>query len=185
MFRFFASTVNGEMEVEERAVDEHGNVFLTATELAEQERARRAKVAESKGDSKAGREYRDPNVVPSKNPPSKSAKDESQSTSMHVSAAGKKTTSNTGNEQGFPIADTDVAELQGDSDENTSADTSSWSRERRIAEDLVSDFIQQWQKPMATLQHAGRAFTGLESLLAGAGFDLNGEILTAQGCAAR
>ena len=68
-----------------------------------------------------------------------------------------------------------MPEDEEDDPEDSAADRASWSRERTIAETLVSKLVQQWQGPISTLSRAGKAFEGLEALLGGAqggGFDL-------------
>ena len=68
-----------------------------------------------------------------------------------------------------------MPEDEEDDQEDSAADRASWSRERTIAEALVSKLVQQWQGPISTLSRAGKAFEGLEALLGGAqggGFDL-------------
>lgn len=55
-------------------------------------------------------------------------------------------------------------------------------REKAAAVELVKDLYMSWQAPMETLGRAGRAFEGLEALLGGAGFELEGNIWKRQVC---
>jgi len=59
----------------------------------------------------------------------------------------------------------------------------SWTPERRSAEELVSTLVSQWEKPIAALDRAGRAFDGLEALLGGGMFELGGGIWNRRGWA--
>lgn len=66
----------------------------------------------------------------------------------------------------------DAAEAADDDDEDES---SSWSLEKRTAEELGADMAAQWAAPIDALSKAGKAFEGLEALLGGASggsFDL-------------
>jgi uncharacterized protein with von Willebrand factor type A (vWA) domain len=58
-----------------------------------------------------------------------------------------------------------------------------WTPERRSAEELVSTLVSQWEKPIAALDRAGRAFDGLEALLGGGMFELGGGIWNRRGWA--
>ena len=59
----------------------------------------------------------------------------------------------------------------------------SWSEERRTAEGLVGAMVAQWEKPIAALDRAGKAFDGLEALLGGGMFELGGGIWNRRGWA--
>ncbi|KAI8463939.1 MAG: hypothetical protein J3K34DRAFT_455000 [Monoraphidium minutum] len=53
--------------------------------------------------------------------------------------------------------------------------------DKAAAVELVKDLYVRWQAPVETLGRAGRAFDGLEALLGGAGFELEGNIWKRQG----
>ncbi len=55
--------------------------------------------------------------------------------------------------------------------------------DRATAVRLVKELFVRWQAPIETLGRAGRAFEGLESLLGGSGFELEGGIWKRQGWA--
>lgn len=48
--------------------------------------------------------------------------------------------------------------------------------DRRLAVELVKELYFKWKGPMETLDKAGRAFLGLEALLGGTGFEVEGNI---------
>jgi hypothetical protein len=48
--------------------------------------------------------------------------------------------------------------------------------DKAAALELVKGLYMRWQAPVETLGRAGRAFDGLEALLGGAGFELEGSI---------
>jgi hypothetical protein len=48
--------------------------------------------------------------------------------------------------------------------------------EKLLAVELVKALYFQWKEPMEALTKAGRAFEGLEALLGGSGFELQGNI---------
>ncbi|KAG7670575.1 hypothetical protein Ndes2437B_g05113 [Nannochloris sp. 'desiccata'] len=146
--------VLGEVDVEDRAVDGDGNVFKTATELMEEEAARRGvDVAEV-----AGR--RNPNVVPS----------------AGAQQASTSTTTTTAQQQQREQEEAEAAALLAE-------EQATWTPERRTAEELVSTLVSQWEKPIAALDRAGRAFDGLEALLGGGMFELGGGIWNRRGWA--
>eukprot|EP00884_Botryococcus_braunii_P013814 jgi/Botrbrau1/22433/Bobra.0091s0035.1 len=76
---------------------------------------------------------------------------------------------------------------QSSSDEAEDAESSAgWAPERKLAEELVSAMIKQWEAPIQTLLRAGQAFEGLEALLAGGGgggFNLDGGMWRRKGWA--
>lgn len=67
--------------------------------------------------------------------------------------------------------------------EEEQEERASWSEERRTAEGLVAAMVTQWEKPIAALDRAGRAFDGLEALLGGGMFELGGGIWNRRGWA--
>jgi uncharacterized protein with von Willebrand factor type A (vWA) domain len=149
-------TVLGEVDVEDRAVDGDGNVFKTAKELMEEEAARRGiDVAEVSG-------RRNPNILPS-----------------------------AGTQQGSSSSTTSTTTVQQQQREQEEAEAAAllaeeqatWTPERRSAEELVSTLVSQWEKPIAALDRAGRAFDGLEALLGGGMFELGGGIWNRRGWA--
>lgn len=48
--------------------------------------------------------------------------------------------------------------------------------DKRLAVELVKGMYFEWKGPMETLAKAGRAFKGMEALLGGASFELQGNI---------
>jgi hypothetical protein len=48
--------------------------------------------------------------------------------------------------------------------------------EKLLAVELVKALYFQWREPMEAMDTAGRAFEGLEALLGGSGFELQGNI---------
>jgi hypothetical protein len=48
--------------------------------------------------------------------------------------------------------------------------------EKLLAVELVKALYFQWREPMEAMAKAGRAFEGLEALLGGSGFELQGNI---------
>eukprot|EP01025_Chloroclados_australasicus_P045017 TRINITY_DN4906_c0_g1_i1.p1 TRINITY_DN4906_c0_g1~~TRINITY_DN4906_c0_g1_i1.p1 ORF type:complete len:684 (-),score=92.29 TRINITY_DN4906_c0_g1_i1:237-2288(-) len=55
------------------------------------------------------------------------------------------------------------------------------TKEVKIATKLVEDLINQWKAPVKALSNASKAFEGLEALLGGAAFDLQGGIWRRKG----
>jgi len=48
--------------------------------------------------------------------------------------------------------------------------------DKRLAVELVKGMYFEWKGPMETLDKAGKAFLGLEALLGGQGFEVQGNI---------
>lgn len=48
--------------------------------------------------------------------------------------------------------------------------------DKRLAVELVKGMYFEWKGPMETLDKAGKAFLGLEALLGGSGFEVQGNI---------
>ena len=73
------------------------------------------------------------------------------------------------------------SEAGDDDEEEDDEERAAWSLDRRSAEELVDALVKQWEKPIAALDRAGRAFDGLEGLLGSSMFDLGGGIWNRRG----
>lgn len=228
--KHYKAIIGEDDETEERAVDEHGNVYKTAQELLEDEERRRIELQQSKEDDKrmlqkmmamsaaAGhgtpisdtledtestpldphhstdefsseginnpephRQYRNPNVVPVGAGAAASGlkgnviKITAQSSQGHTSSsfgAGTQATTATPDTLGAEYSSNE----DGDDAAEKEQERSTWTPERRNAEELVADLVRQWQQPIQTLGQAGKAFDGLEGLLASDSFDVDASL---------
>eukprot|EP01023_Acetabularia_acetabulum_P040007 TRINITY_DN3866_c0_g1_i14.p1 TRINITY_DN3866_c0_g1~~TRINITY_DN3866_c0_g1_i14.p1 ORF type:complete len:677 (+),score=122.77 TRINITY_DN3866_c0_g1_i14:232-2262(+) len=128
-----------EDEVQEREVDEDGNVFMTAEEFIRKQAEQRAARLGTSAEKILHKEQQQQQVLQQQ----QNQRDE-------------------------------------DSDEHFV-----WggiiTKELQIADRLVTDLINLWKAPVNALNNASKAFEGLEALLGGAAFDLNGGLWKRKG----